>query len=106
MIHTNECPLCGKVLTLKKVSGVTVLSCPVGERAHYEVESDAKETIQHFYAFPYAVDNFNNSPRSRVHLWNGSRWTFLREVPRIEPRPTDLLLGHLERVISHDRGSE
>lgn len=103
MMHTNECPLCGKVLLIKKASGVTVYSCPAGDKSHYELERDAKETIQHFYAFPYAIDNFNNSTKSRIYLWDGAKWKFLREIARIEPGPSEKLLERLQKVISfHD----
>lgn len=103
MTHTNECPLCGKVLTIKKSSGVTVLSCPAGDKSHYELERDAKTSIVHFYAFPYAIDNFNNSTKSRIYLWDGARWKFLREIARVEPGRQELLLGRLQKVISfHD----
>lgn len=60
----NECPLCGEVLRFGKVSSVSSYFCknsgaPGGNnKSHYEVEIDAKESIQHMYAFPYAVSKF------------------------------------------------
>lgn len=99
--QTHECPLCNQVLRLKSVAGVTVYFCPTecnqegNYKSHYEVESDAKQSIQHIYAFPYAVDNYANSGKSRVYLWDGARWQFLKEVPFITAQPEETLLDHL-----------
>ena len=97
--QTNECPLCGEVLHLSKISSVVVYSCLVGPKPHYEVEWDGKDTIQHMYAFPYAVDNYIDNNRSRVHRWKNNRWNFIKEVARIQPRPAAELLGHLQAIL-------
>lgn len=103
--QTHECPLCGEVLRFGKLAGVSTYYCrnagiPGGNnKSHYEVEIDAKESIQHMYAFPYAVDNFANATRSRVYKWQGSRWQLLKEVPLVNPRPHDELLKHLRTFI-------
>lgn len=100
--QTNECPLCDKVLKLKKVSGVSCYYCPAEAKSHYEVETDTKTTIQHMYAHPYAVDNYENASRSRIHQWKNDRWSFMHEVPRVVPRQTEELLAHLQRVAPID----
>lgn len=97
--QTNECPLCNKVLHLKKTSGVSVYTCTAEAKSHYEVEMDIKSAIQHMYAFPYAVDNFDNSGRSRVHRWKDNKWSFMREVALINPRPAPELLSHLQNIL-------
>lgn len=98
--QTQECPLCNKVLRLKSMSGVTTYYCPEegpegSYESHYEVESDAKQSIQHIYAFPYAVDNFANSRKSRAYLWDGARWQFLKEIPFLTAQPQESLLNQL-----------
>jgi hypothetical protein len=97
--QTNECPLCGKVLHLKKVAGVSVYSCLAEAKSHYEVEMDSQAIIQHMYVFPYAIDNYDNANRSRVHRWKNNRWSFMKEVTRIQPRPAGELLGHLQTIL-------
>jgi CRISPR/Cas system-associated protein Cas5 (RAMP superfamily) len=99
--QVNECPLCGKVLNFRTSYGVTVYYCPAETKTHYEVETDGKETIQHIYAFPYAVDNFVNSIKSRVYTWNDTRWKFVKEVPRIVPTNQNVLLAHLQSEIPY-----
>lgn len=99
MTQINECPLCGQVLKLKQISSVATYRCPADPSPHYEVERDIKQTITHFYAFPYAVDNYENSSRSRVHQWIDNRWRFIKEVSRITPRPSQELLDHLQKVM-------
>ncbi len=100
--QTNECPLCGKVLKLKKTSGVSCYSCPAEANSHYEVEMDNKTIIQHMYAHPYAVDNYENASRSRIHQWKNNRWSFMHEVPRVTPRRSEELLAHLQRIAPID----
>lgn len=97
--QTNECPLCGKILHLKRESGVSVYTCKAEAKSHYEVEMDLKASIQHMYAFPYAVDNFDNSGRSRVHRWKNNKWNFMQEVTHIAPRPAAELLSHLQTIL-------
>lgn len=102
--QTHECPLCNKVLRLKSNSGVSTYFCPDecetdgNYKSHYEVELDTKQSIQHLYAFPYAVDNFANSGKSRVYLWDGNRWQFFMEVAFITAQPQESLLKHLYSV--------
>jgi hypothetical protein len=66
--------------------------------SHYEVETDGKQTIQHIYAFPYAIDNFANAGKSRVYLWGETKWHFLMEVPFVTAQSQDSLLEHLYNV--------
>jgi hypothetical protein len=100
--QTHECPLCGEVLRFGKIAGVSMYYCrnvgaPGGNnKSHYEVETDGKETIQHLYAFPYAIDNYASQGRSRVYSWVGSKWKLIREVPRIQAKTQDELLAHLQ----------
>lgn len=102
--QNQQCPLCNKVLKLKSVAGVTTFYCPDEDTAdgnnnsHYEVESDGKQTIQHIYAFPYAVDNFDNATRSRIYLWDGKRWQFFKEVSYLKPQPQEIMLDLLYTV--------
>lgn len=102
--QNQQCPLCNKVLKLKSVCGVATYYCPTenteggNNTSHYEVESDGKQTIQHFYAFPYAVDNYINATRSRIYHWKGSRWQFLKEVPHIDPQEMEVLRQYLALV--------
>lgn len=103
--QNHECPLCNKVMRLKSVAGVSTFYCPDDDlepgnnTSHYEVESDGKQTIQHMYAFPYAVDNYASATRSRVYYWKGTRWHFITEVPAILPQPQDTLKKYLELLI-------
>lgn len=107
--QTHECPLCNKMLRVKVQSGVTTYYC-TNEKApgnngksHYEVETDGKQTIQHLYAYPYAVDNFANAARSRVYQWKGTRWSFLKEIPFINAQTHDTLLNHLSITVPLDQ---
>lgn len=95
----NQCPLCGKVLKMNKISGVVTYYCDSDIKSHYEVETDGKITIQHIYAFPYAVDNFANSTRSRIYKWRDSRWKFVEEIPQVAPRPQNELIQHLRAAV-------
>lgn len=105
--QVHECPLCGEVLRFGKVAGVSVYNCknagtPGGNnKSHYEVEVDTKETIQHMYAFPYAVDNFASATRSRVYKWQDAKWKLLGEVPRIHAQRHDELMQHLQTTFPH-----
>ena len=100
--QTHECPLCKNVMRFGRVSGVTTYWCPTQTdtgKPHYEVESDGKQTIQHIYAFPYAMDNYANSTRSRLFKWTDGKWKLFKEVPYITPKNSEELLTHLQ---SHD----
>jgi len=103
--QTHECPLCKRVLRLKKMAGVTVYYCPdefaLGNngKSHYEVEADDKQTIQHIYAYPYAVDNFANASRSRIYHWKGTRWHFIKEIPFVTARDHNDILNYLSATI-------
>jgi hypothetical protein len=100
--QTHECPLCGEVLHFGKMSGVSSYFCrnagtPGGNnRTHYEVELDHKESIQHLYAFPYAIDNFASKGSSRVYRWLDAKWKLITEVPRLEACSQDELLARLQ----------
>jgi hypothetical protein len=91
-------------MRFKSVAGVSTFYCPDTEggnnTSHYEVESDGKQTIQHIYAFPYAIDNFSNATRSRVYHWKGNRWHFIAEMPYINPQSLDILRQYLHLVAS------
>lgn len=106
--QSQQCPLCNQVLKLKSSCGVSTFYCPAenteggSNTSHYEVESDGKQTIQHFYAFPFAVDNYINATRSRIYHWKGTRWQFLTEVPRIDPQETGVLRQYLNLVVPHE----
>lgn len=95
----NECPLCGVVLKFKSSHGVTTYFCSTEMKSHYEVETDGKVCIQHIYAFPYAVDNFASSQRSRIYKWKEARWRFVKEVPRLAISRQDALLATLRTVV-------
>ena len=103
--QNQQCPLCNKVLKLKSLAGVLTYYCPDEDTeggnntSHYEVESDGKQTIQHIYAFPYAIDNFANATRSRVYHWGGSRWKFIAEIPLVSPQAPDTLRQYLNLVV-------
>lgn len=104
--QTHECPMCKTVLRFGRVSGVTSYWCPNQTDGgkplpHYEVESDGKQTIQHLYAFPYAIDNYANSTRSRVFKWTDGKWKLLKEVAHISARPQGELLAYLQGI-AHD----
>lgn len=111
----TSCPLCGKMLRLRKVSGVTVYDCastfdfygPGGLRpkSHYEVECDKEQCIQHVYVDDWCVDTFGKSTKSRLHKLqtqeNGpSRWKFVVEVPRIHADEEAKLRDRIQKLVT------
>ena len=88
-------------MRLKINSGVHTYYCIGEEKPHYEVESDFKITIEHMYAFPYAVDNYESSKDSRVYRWENNKWKFIREFNRLAPEP-QLQLREKLRIICGD----
>ena len=97
--QVSECPLCGNTLKMKMAYGVTTYYCAKESKPHYEVEADSKETIQHAYVFPYAVDTYVNSTKSRVYRWRDSRWKFVKEVPRVVLTRQSELLSFLKHIV-------
>lgn len=96
----HQCPLCYKGMRSKFAHGVTTYYCPAEETSHYEVETDGKQTIQHMYAHPYAVDNFIGSSKSRVYKWNDTRWKFVKEVAEIKSCLQSKLFSYLKSTVS------
>jgi hypothetical protein len=111
----NSCPLCNQVLQLRKVSGVTVYSCPatfefnsvtgVKPRSHYEVECDKDQCIQHVYVDDWCIDTFDKGAKSRLHKLRTqedgpSRWKFVVEVPRIVATQEDQLRARLQTLVT------
>jgi len=108
--QTNTCPLCNKVCTLKKIAGVTVFSCPTEAqglpkpKSHYEVEFDSKTEIQHIILFPFAIDTFGNSSKSRVyHAHNTEdqqKWRLVMEVPVIRAEEESKMLERINKLVT------
>lgn len=112
--ETNVCPLCDKVLRLRKIAGVTVYQCdtfidyegPTGpySKYHYEVEVDANMSIQHIYVGCWGIDNYSNATRSRIHKAcerNGTvGWKLVTELPYIRPEAADVLLARVNKLMN------
>lgn len=117
---TQECPLCGKVLRYRLVSGVSVYDCPtqfqflrsrggvdyMASKSHYEVEYDAKLAIQHIVVLPYGIDTATDDFKSNIfkffptELENGvNKWRFITKVPRIKEDTEENLLKRLKNLI-------
>lgn len=94
--HIQKCPLCTTILKLKSNFGVLIYYCTAEATPHYEVESDQSMTIEHMYAFPYAVDNVDSNHNSRLYKWDNNRWSFVKEVTRLVPEPQEQLLERLQ----------
>jgi len=112
---TNSCPLCNRVLRLRRVSGVSVYDCPVTfafngpnglkEKSHYEVECDNDQCIQHVYVDEWCIDTFTKSTKSRLHKLvsqedGPSRWKFVVEVPRINADLEDRLRERIQKLVT------
>lgn len=106
--ETSQCPLCGQILQLRRVSGVAIFSCPTvasTHSTHYEVETDNRNCIQHIYIGEWSIDNFENASRSRIYKQTPSsdginkRWKLVKEVPLIKPDTEQNLLDRLERLM-------
>lgn len=111
----TSCPLCGKMLKLRKVSGVTVYDCPttfdfhgpmgIKPKSHYEIECDVKECIQHVYVDDWCIDTFAKSTKSRIHKANHqengpTRWRFVVEVPRIMADEETRLRERIQKLVT------
>ena len=105
--ETNVCPLCSKVMTLRKVAGVTVFQCSTGaltHSTHYEVEVDTTKCIQHMYVGDWSIDNFSNATRSRLYRQsnNGSgsiKWRLMKEVPFLRPDLEERMLERIQQLV-------
>jgi len=106
--ETNQCPLCGEVLKLRRVCGVNVFSCPtvtLSNHTHYEVEVDGQTSIQHMYVGSWSIDNFANSSRSRIYKQTphpsgtGIRWKLMTEVSHIRPDLEASMSERLEKLM-------
>lgn len=100
--ETNCCPLCGKILTLRKIAGVAVFQCPTSSShhtTHYEVEMDTSNCIQHLYLGDWSIDNFLNNTRSRVYYRESNRWHLFKEVNHIRADIEDRLAERLHQIM-------
>lgn len=103
--ETSQCPLCGKMMQLRKIAGVTVFSCltPAAHHtSHYEVEFDAKTSIQHIYLGRWSIDNFAHNHRSKIfessmNQYGRFQWRLVTEVSRIPLDREEDMLELLER---------
>lgn len=117
--ENKMCPLCGKVLTLKLIAGVTVYQCSVNFefhshmgiklRSHYEVESDKSNTYQHMYLLPWAIDNFGDSAKSRLYkiedekLTDGTiinKWKLIMQVSQIHSDTEENLRDRINTLVT------
>lgn len=103
--ETSQCPLCGKMMQLRKIAGVTVFNCqtPAAHHtSHYEVEFDNKTSIQHIYLGKWSIDNFAHNHRSRIYEqsmneYGRFQWKLVKEVVRIQADAEEIMLEHVER---------
>jgi hypothetical protein len=100
----NKCPLCGKFITFKKVAGVEVYSChstmdDLPEQSHYVVEKDSKLEVQHMYVFPYSIDTFADTPKSRIYKFIDDRWRLVKETGVIREDTEDKLMERLKNLL-------
>lgn len=117
--QNNVCPLCGTVLQLRRVCGVSVFSCPgqqvewcsnngnIISRSHYEVEYDKTQSVQRMYILPYSVDNFQNSFKSRIYKLRssgnavtGDKWELVVETSRIHADTSEKLLERIQKLVT------
>lgn len=106
----NTCPLCDEVCQLHKVAGVTVFRCPTEsldipeEKSHYEVELDNKTEVQRIIVYPFAIDSFLNSFKSRVYHAtikdNQTAWKLVMEVPLIRAESEARLLERINTLVT------
>lgn len=116
--QVNECPLCGKILRFRQVSGVNLFDCAtqvawitddgIKSRSHYEVEFDPRESIQRMYVLPYNVDNFQSDRKTRLYKLfpgtpekGGDRWQLVMETPQIRPDVADKLLERIKTLMTY-----
>lgn len=97
--QTNECPLCGNVLHLKGGGGVMKYVCKTDSPTHYQVVASKDDMTQHFYAFPYAVENLGTTYQSKIYSWRDSKWVFRKEVHRVVAMPSDELYEHIRELV-------
>lgn len=113
---TNVCPLCHRVLHLKRVAGVSVFAChetieletAVGRQlqSHYEVECDASETIQHVYTMPFCIDNYASTNVSKIWRFNNTTkrpWEFVADTPSIYSNDVEVMLNNLSSFFANAR---
>lgn len=114
--ETSACPLCGQVLRMRCIAGVSVFDCPKtvqfttsnGEeiKSHYEVEFDNRDCIQHMYVGPWSIDNFANATRSRIYkLSSGDRdtrirWRLVKEIPMVRADVEEALLDRINKLMT------
>lgn len=92
-------------MQLRKIAGVTIFtySTPAAHHtSHYEVEFDAKTSIQHIYLGKWSIDNFAHNHRSRIYEasineYGRFQWRLLTEVTRIQATEEGSMMEHLER---------
>ena len=106
----NICPLCDKVLRLRRLAGVNVFECPgacsstelpIDEASHYQVEVDSRIEVQHIIIYPYAIDTFGNQPMSRVYkLDNNKKCQLIMEIPRIRAEASDKLTERIQKLLT------
>lgn len=105
----NVCPLCDKVCQLRKVAGVTFFSCPtqsidIPHKSHFEVEFNKTE-IQHIIIYPYSIDTFLDTAKSRVYYSSGLKngehhWRLLMEVSLIRAESESKLLDRINKLVT------
>lgn len=115
VFQTNTCPICNKVLKVSRIAGVTVYRCEevvefqtskgAQTQSHYEVECDAKDTIQSIYTLPFCVTNFSNQAKSRVFKLDSSAfrpWKLLADVPFLNPVEIDSMVNRLKSFFPNE----
>lgn len=110
MFYVNTCPLCDKVCQLRKVAGVTFFSCPTqltdfSQKSHYKVEINNNTEVQHIIIYPYSIDSFADTAKSRVYHSAGSqnsphKWKLVMEVPLIRAEHESKLLDRLNKLMT------
>lgn len=108
--QVNTCPLCYKVCELSKVAGVTFFSCPTkainfDNNSHYKVRFNSKTEIQHILIYPYSIDSFADTSKSRVYYSSNledkyNRWKLIMEVPLIHADNESKLLDRINKLMT------
>ncbi len=106
----DTCPLCNKNCQLREVAGLTFFTCPNfkddgKEQSHYYVEYTGVTEIQRIYIYPYLIDTFLSTNKSRIYYSDGmkngqKKWEFIVEVTSIHPDIESKMLERINKLLT------
>lgn len=93
----------------RTVAGMDFFCCPNfksdgRDQSHYVVQLTGTTEIQRIYIYPYFIDTFLETGKSRVYYSNEPdysphNWELIMEVSQITPEPKDKLLDRLNKLL-------